>query len=116
MDIVRAVEGMGFRIIGKRCDRCRHDWRAHRSLCEELEMQEFVRIEVRSGYNATRFVDGDRLVADLCQHCVYQLLAGVLRHLGNEIDRPVTAEEMAEAEEAWAELFQPAAPFTPTVH
>lgn len=105
MYIIRAVEGLGYRIIGKRCDRCLRDWRAHRSLDEELEMQEFLRVEVRAGYNATRFTDGDRLVADLCQHCVYQLLSGVLRHLGNEFERPVTEEERDRAEELWLDLL-----------
>lgn len=105
MDIVRAVEGLGFRVIGRRCDRCRHDWRAHRSLSEELELGEFIRIEVRAGYNATRFVDGDRLVADLCQHCVHQLLSGVLRHLGNDFERPVTDEQRDRADELWFDLL-----------
>lgn len=88
MEIIRSVEGLGFKVVGKRCDSCKRDWRSYRSVDEELEMFEFTRIEVHAGYMAVRFVDGDRLVADLCQHCTYARLGKILRHLGNEFEVP----------------------------
>lgn len=105
MDIIRQVEGMGFKVIGKRCDACKRDWRSYRSLDEEFEMFEFIRIEVRAGYGAVRFVDGDRLVADLCQHCVHARLGKVLRLLGNEFEVPATPEQTEAADELWIEAL-----------
>jgi hypothetical protein len=92
LDIIREVKGLGFKVVGKRCDCCKRDWRGHRSFDEELELFEFTRIEVRAGYMAVRFVDGDRLVADLCQYCAYAKLSPFLRHLGNEFEIPPSPE------------------------
>lgn len=88
MEIIRPVEGLGFKVIGKQCDCCKRDWRSYRSFDEELELFEFTRIEVRAGYAAERFVDGDQLVADLCQYCDYARLGKILRHLGNIFEVP----------------------------
>ncbi|MCC2626742.1 MAG: hypothetical protein K0S14_392 [Thermomicrobiales bacterium] len=90
MEIIRQVEGLGWKVVGRRCDCCKRDWRGHRSLEEQFETFEFTRIEVNAGYGAVRFVDGDRLVADLCQYCTHALLSNILRKLGNEFEMPVT--------------------------
>jgi len=106
MDIVRWEESE-LRIIGKRCDKCGRDWRAYRSLDQELELFEFTRINVNAGYNALHFVDGDRLIADLCQCCTSTLLGRVLRRVGNEFEREPTAVESERSEDAWFEFFYP---------
>ena len=41
MEIIRPVEGLGFKVIGKQCDCCKRDWRSYRSFDEELELFEF---------------------------------------------------------------------------
>ncbi|MGQ0699369.1 MAG: hypothetical protein ACT4PZ_14125 [Panacagrimonas sp.] len=105
MEIIRLVEGLGFKVVGKRCDSCKRDWRSYRSLDQELEMFEFTRIEVHAGYMAVRFVDGDRLVADLCQYCTHARLGKILRHLGNQFEIPATPEQIEEAEDLWIEAL-----------
>jgi hypothetical protein len=79
MEIMRAVYDEGFTKVGMRCDRCGHEARACRSLAEEFAMHEFVRIDVRAGYGAEHFSDGDSWVADLCERCIHELLAPHLR-------------------------------------
>lgn len=105
MEIIRPVEGLGFKVIGKRCDCCKRDWRSYRSFDEELELFEFTKIEVCAGYAAVRFVDGDRLVADLCQYCTHARLGKILRHLGNQFEIPATPEQIEEAEDRWIEAL-----------
>lgn len=105
MDIIRPVEGLGFKAIGKRCDCSKRDWRSYRCFDEGLELFEFTKIEVRAGYAAMRFVDGDRLVADLCQYCTHARLGKILRHLGNQFDIPATPEQIEEAEDLWIEAL-----------
>lgn len=79
MDIIRSTTDGTFKVVGKRCDRCLAEVRAHRSLAEELQIYEFVRLEVFAGYAADHFQDGDEWAADLCERCVFQLHAQHLR-------------------------------------
>lgn len=43
----------------------------------DFEEQEFLKIDYRAGYGSV-FEDGARIKADLCQHCVKDLLGHVL--------------------------------------
>lgn len=79
MEILRANPDGGFDVVGKRCDRCRHEARACRALEEEFEMYEFVCVQVDAGYGASYFADGDSWVVDLCERCTYELLAPYMR-------------------------------------
>lgn len=106
MDIVRWNQSE-LKVVGKRCDKCGRDWRSYRSLDQELELAEFTRIKVNAGYNALHFVDGDYLLADLCQCCTSALLGSVLRRVGNQFERELTVAELERADDAWFDLAFP---------
>lgn len=79
MEIVRALPDGDFVRVGMRCDRCGQEVRTRRSLTEEFAMYEFVRVDVHAGYGAEYFSDGDSWAADLCERCIYGMLAPHLR-------------------------------------
>lgn len=57
------------------CDRCHREMAPNAQDCEH---QERVAIRFRAGYNSV-FGDGNLVEADLCQHCVKELLGPWLR-------------------------------------
>lgn len=116
MDIIRLTTAGDYEIVGKQCDKCRRAWRAHRSLEDQLEMYEFTRIEVHAGYGAVHFVDGDHLVADLCQCCCSAILGRVLRKIGNEWDREPTPEQEQLADDLFFDFLHPTPKVTPRTH
>lgn len=115
MEIVR-WENSQMQIVGLRCDLCNRDWRGYKGLDQEFEVLEFTRIKVNAGYGARHFVDGDRLVSDLCQCCTSALLGRVLRRVGNEFERQPTAAEAERSEDILFDLLYPEAPKITVIH
>ena len=89
MEILRGNPDGGFDLVGKRCDRCRHEARACSALEEEFEMYEYVRVAVNAGYGASYFADGDSWAVDLCERCVHELLAPYMRMVWSNERREV---------------------------
>lgn len=115
MDIVRWAESE-LKIVGKRCDLCSRDWRGYRGLDQEFEVFEFTQIQVHAGYGAVHYVDGDRLIADLCQCCTYVLLGRVLRRISNEFEREPTTAEAERSEDTLFEFLYPTPPKSKAIH
>lgn len=115
MEIVR-WEKSRLQVVGKRCDQCNRDWRGYRGLDQEFEVYEFTRIQVNAGYGAVHYVDGDRLIADLCQCCTYVLLGRVLRRISNEFEREPTTAEAERSEDALFDFLCPTPPKTTVIH
>lgn len=94
MDILRNLPEGAFKVVGKRCDRCRREVRAFRSMEEEFAMYEYVRVEVNAGYGADYFSDGDSWAADLCEACIYETLAPYLRLVRSAEERDLQCLEI----------------------
>jgi hypothetical protein len=64
------------RMTSVTCDVCKKNYKFEG--CEYLEAQEFHSIEFEGGYSSV-FGDGNLVQADICQHCLEDLLGDYLR-------------------------------------
>lgn len=87
MDILREIPGQGHKVVGKRCDRCRSEVRAFRSMDQEFAMYEYVRVQINAGYGADYFLDGDSWMADYCERCAHEMFSPHLRLVQSSEER-----------------------------
>ena len=80
------------------CDRCHREMAPNAQDCEH---QERVAIRFRAGYNSV-FGDGNLVEADLCQHCVKEVLGPWLRVTVDDPFEPAHRPD-GEPKGAWQE-------------
>ena len=56
-----------------KCDVCGDTYRYGTTVDEDLEIQEFLRINFVGGYNSA-FGDMNRIACDICQHCLKKMI------------------------------------------
>ena len=62
------------KLIALTCDKCKKEYDAE----DWQEVQEFVHIDFGGGYGSV-FGDGTHVECDICQHCLYKMIAGICR-------------------------------------
>ncbi len=71
MKITKSIWKLENEIVGLKCDRCKREY------LDKLETQEFVKIDFIGGYGSI-FGDGHSVEADICQHCLKEIMGSFL--------------------------------------